>query len=400
MTETALGGVKVLEYCELISGPYCTKLLADLGAEVIKIEKPTTGDEARRRGPFPNDIRHPERSGLFLYLNTNKLGITLNPETPTGKKIFTELVRGADILVEDTAPGTMERLGLGYDILRGANPSIIMTSITPYGQTGRYRGYKAHHLNVYHMSGQAHFAHMMKLNEDQAPVKGGGYVGDYDAGISGAVAIMAALYKRNLSGVGQQIDISKQEALISLDRVDLGYILNSSMVDITGMRMVGGLMPCKDGYVVVVAPLQHQWEALVNLIGNPEWAQGEKCRDEFIRAENAPEIQPLIEEWMLKHTKEEIYHRGQDFGCPIGPVNTAEDVFSSPQVKERGFFVDIEHPEAGKVSYPSGAYRFSETPWQVKRAAPLLGENNEEIYRKRLGYSNEDIAEMKAESII
>ena len=400
MTETALDGVKVMEYCELISGPYCAKLLADLGAEVIKIEKPTTGDEARRKRPFPNDIPHPERSGLFLYLNTNKLGITLNPETPTGKKIFIELVRDADILIEDTAPDTMERLGLGYETLREANPSIIMTSITPYGQTGRYRGYKAHHLNVYHMSGQAHFAHMMKSRADQAPVKSGGYVGDYDAGISGAVATMAALYKRNLSGIGQQIDISRQEAMISLDRVDMGNLINNTTVNNAGGRMVGGLMPCKDGYVVVVAPLQHQWEALVRLMGNPEWAQGEKCRDEFTRAENAPEIQSLIEEWMLEHTKEEIYHRGQEYGCPIGPVNSAEDVFTSPQMKEREFFVDIEHAETGKVSYPSVSYKFSETPWRVNRAAPLLGAHNEEIYGGRLGYSNDDITAMKTESII
>ena len=164
--------------------------------------------------------------------------------------------------------------------------------------------------------------------------------------------------------------------------------------------MVGGLMPCKDGYVVVVAPLQHQWEALVRLMGNPEWAQGEKCRDEFTRAENAPEIQSLIEEWMLEHTKEEIYHRGQEYGCPIGPVNSAEDVFTSPQMKEREFFVDIEHAETGKVSYPSVSYKFSETPWRVNRAAPLLGAHNEEIYGGRLGYSNDDITAMKTESII
>ena len=146
MSESALAGVKVLEYCKLVSGPYCAKLMADLGAEVIKIEEPETGDEARQKGPFLNDIPHSERSGLFLYLNTNKLGITLNPGTPTGVRVFTELVKNADILVEDTAPGTMELLGLGYDALRQVNPSLIITSITPYGQTGPYRGYKAHHL--------------------------------------------------------------------------------------------------------------------------------------------------------------------------------------------------------------------------------------------------------------
>ena len=399
--EQALAGVRVLEYCEMVSGPYCAKLLADLGAETIKIEKPEIGDEARRRGPFLNDIPHLERSGLFLYLNTNKLGITLNLETPTGKKVFTELVSDTDILIEDTTPGTMERLGLGYETLKEVNPSLIMTSITPYGQTGPYREYKAHHLNTYHISGQAHFSYTNTMHPDQPPVKGGGYVGDYDAGLSGAVVTMAALYKRNLSGVGQHIDVSKEEALISLDRVDIDTFANEGAAATRNRRgMLGGLMPCKDGYVVIVAPQQHQWKALVELMGNPEWAQGEKCKDEFTRAENAAELQPLIEEWMRQHTREEIYHRGQSFSCPVGPINSAADVFNSPQIKEREFFVEIDHPEAGRLSYPSVSYKFSETPWQASRAAPLLGEHNQKVYCSRLGYTEEKLAEMKASGII
>jgi crotonobetainyl-CoA:carnitine CoA-transferase CaiB-like acyl-CoA transferase len=400
MSEAALAGVKVLEYAEMVSGPYCTKLLADLGAEVIKIEKPGAGDEARRRGPFLNDIPHPERSGLFLYLNTSKLGITLNLETPTGKRVFTELVKDADILVEDTAPDTMERLGLGYDTLSGINPSLIMTSITPFGQTGPYRGYKAHHLNTYQISGQAQFSYAEKRSLDQAPVKGGGYVGDYDAGLSGAVATMTALYGRGLSGVGQHIDVSKEEALISLDRVDIGAFANDREAASRRRGMLGGLMPCKDGYVVIVAPQQHQWEALVKLMGNPEWALGEKCQDEFARSQNAPELQPLIEEWMLRHTRDEIYHRGQSFSCPVGPVNSAADVFNSPQIKERGFFVELEHPETGRLIYPSAAYKFSETPWRVSRAAPCLSEHNQEVYCRRLGYTSEELASMMASGVI
>lgn len=401
MSEAAFTGVKVLEHCELVSGPYCAKLLADLGAETIKIEKPKTGDEARRRGPFLHDIPHPERSGLFLYLNTNKLGITLNLETSTGKRLFTELVKNTDILVEDTAPGTMERLGLGYDTLSEGNPSLIMTSITPYGQTGPYRGYKAHHLNIYHISGQAHFSYTEKRRPSEPPLRGGGYIGDYDAGLSGAVATVAALYKRNLSGIGQHIDVSKEEALISLDRVDIGTFTNDGVAAMKRRRgMLGGLMPCKDGYVIIIVPQQHQWEALVKLMGNPEWAQGEKCKDESVRAENADELQLLIEEWMLQHTRDEIYHRGQSFSCPVGVVNSAADVFNSPQMNERGFFVEIDHPEAGKLRYPSASYKFSETPWRVSRAASLLGEDNLEVYCGRLGYSTEELAEMKASGII
>ena len=399
--EQALSGVKVLEYCELVSGPYCAKLLGDLGPEVIKIEKPRLGDEARRRGPFLNDIPHPERSGLFLYLNTNKLGITLDLESSTGKRVFNELVKDTDILIEDTTPGTMEQLGLGYETLAEVNPAIIVTSITPYGQTGPYRGYKARHLNIYHISGQARFSYTEKRDSKQAPVKGGGYVGDYDAGLSGAVATIAALYKRNLSGTGQHIDVSKEEALISLDRVDIGAFTNEGAAAAGRRRgMLGGLMRCKDGYVVVLAPQQHQWEALVKMMGNPEWALGEKCKDEFARSDNRDELQPLIEDWIMQHTRNEIYHRGQSFGSPVAPVNSAADVFNSPQMKERGFFVEIEHPEAGKLSYPSASYKLSETPWTSRRAAPLLGEHNKEVFGERLGYNGKELDDMKASGVI
>jgi len=402
MSETVFAGVKVLEYCEMVSGPYCTKLLADLGAEVIKIEKPETGDAARQRGPFPKDINNPERSGLFLYLNTNKFGVTLNTETTAGKKVFQELVKGIDILVEDTTPGTLEHLGLSYDVLRDINPSLIMTAITPYGQTGPYRGYKAHHLNIYHISGQAHFSYSKERLPEQAPTRGGGYVGDYDAGLSAAVATLAALYWRGLSGIGQYIDVSREEALISLDRIDIGAFANEGAAAIKQRRigMLGGLMPCQDGYVVIVAPQQHQWQGLVKMMGSPEWALGEKCRDEFTRSENAEELQPLIEEWMLQHTRDEIYHGAQQYGCPVGPVNTAADVFASPQMRARGFFADIDHPEAGKLSYPSASYMFSETGWQASRAAPILGEHNRDVYCGRLNYTEEELADMEAQGTV
>ena len=400
MSEAALAGTKVLELCEMVSGPYCAKLLADLGAEVIKVERPGTGDKARTRGPFLHGVPHPERSGLFLYLNTNKRGVTLDLETADGRGLFCELVRWADILVEDTAPGTMQRLGIGYESLKEVNAALIMTSITPFGQTGPYSGYKAHHLNTYHASGQASFSYTEKRGGDTPPVKGGGYVGDYDAGLSGAVATLAALYGRGPDGPGQHIEVSGQENLVSLDRVDITAFANDPSAGRRRRGMLGGLMPCRDGFVVVVAPQQHQWEALVMLLGDPEWAHSEKCKDEWTRSENAAELQPLIEEWMLRHDKADIYHRGQSFGCPVAPINSAADVFNSAQVKERAFFSEIEHPETGRVSYPSASYKLSETPWRADRAAPLLGEHNEEVYCTRLGRTPEEVAEMKASGVI
>ncbi len=398
--EQALSGVKALEYCNFVSGPYCSKLIADLGAEVIKIEEPGNGDAARSRGPFPNDIPDPERSALFLYLNTSKLGITLNLKNLAGKKAFTELLKNTDILIEDTVPGTMEDLGLGYNTLKGVNPSLIMTSITPYGQTGQYRGYKSHHLNIYHSSGQAQFSYSMSSDSGMPPVKGGGFIGDYDAGLSGAVATLAAYFKRILGGTGQHIDISRQEALISLDRIDIGSFTNDTSMVERRRGMLGGLMRCKDGYVVVLAPQQHQWDAMMKMMGDPEWSKGEKCKDEFTRSEHAGELQLLINEWMLQRTKNEIFHLGQSYGCPAAPVNSTADVLSSPQMQERGFFADITHPMAGKLRYPSASYKLSETPWQANRAAPLLGEHNQEIYSGRLGISGEELSKMKASGVI
>jgi len=381
MAQVALGGVRVLEYCEMVCGPYCTKLLADLGAEVVKVERPGTGDRARSRGPFLNDTPHPERSGLFLYLNTNKLGVTVDPATDAGRAAFLERVGRADVLVEDTAPGTMTGLGLGCESLWEVNPRLIVTSVTGFGQTGPYRDYKGHHLNIYHASGQAQFSYTEKRGRDTPPVKGGGMVGDYDAGLSAAVATLAALYRRGTDGAGQHIDVSRQEALISLDRVDISNFANDPNAGARRRGMLGGLMPCKDGHVVVVAPQQHQWEALVQLLGDPEWAHDEKCRDEWSRAENATELQPRIEEWMRQHTKQEIYHRGQSYGCPVAPVNSSADVYNSAQQKYRRFFVEIDHPEAGTFDYPSAPYRLSETPWRVQRPAPLLGEHDASILR-------------------
>jgi CoA:oxalate CoA-transferase len=398
--EQALSGAKVLEYCSFVSGPYCAKLIADLGAEVIKIEEPGTGDIARYRSPFPDNIPDTECSGLFLYLNTNKLGITLNLESNAGKKFFTQLVKNADVLIEDTTPGTLEDLGLDYSVLKEVNPSLVMTSITPYGQTGPYRGYKAHHLNIYHSSGQAQFSYTMSHETGIPPVKGGGFLGDYDAGLSGAVATLGALFKRRIRGIGQHIDVSRQEALISLDRIDIGSFTNDETMVERRRGMLGGLMPCKDGYVVVLAPQQHQWDAMMNMMGNPEWSRSEKCKDEFTRSEYAAELQPLINEWMLQHTKDEIYHLGQSHGCPAAPVNSTADVFKSPQMKERGFFADIDHSKAGRLSYPSASYKLSETPWKATRAAPLLGEHNQEIYCGRLGFSEEELAEMKISGVI
>ena len=403
MTKTAFAGVKVLELAELVSGPYCTKLLADLGADVIKIERPPHGDIARRKEPFLNDFPHPERSGLFFYLNTNKRGITLNLESATGREVFKKLVQDTDILIEDNPPSVMAGLGLDYESLSPLNPGLIMTSITPFGQSGPYRDYKAYHLNSYGASGLAQILiNIMPDEMDKRPLKGPGYLGEYDAGLSAAVATVGALYSRLATGTGQHIDISKQESLIALERVEIGRHGNDSSIFSTVMLrgMVGGLQRCKDGWVVFTLPMEHQWQAMVKLLGSPDWVTDERFQDETVRAQYAPELNQRIGEWTITFTKEELFHKAQSMNCPVGMVTTVEDLLNSEQLKTRDFFVEVEHAEMGRVTMPAAPYRYSETPWRVERTAPLLGEHNSDIYCHRLSYSGDDLVKMRQAGVI
>jgi len=377
--------------------------MADLGANVIKIEPPGEGDPARKMPPFPEDKPHPEKSGLFIYLNTNKRGITLDPETPRGKQIFLELAENADVLVEDLPPGRMEEMGLGYEDLKAVNPGLIVTSITPFGLSGPYRDYKGRALNMSHASGQAFLLPLLSPHPDRPPVKPGGHASDYDPGLAAVVAVLAAIYHKGVSGRGQHIDMSKQEALISMQRVESVTYANDELVMTrTGnmARMPGGVLPCKDGHIVVITPQEHQWKALMKLIGDPPWSREPWCDDRDARNQHANEINKLLIEWTTRHTKEEIFRKGQALSCPVSPSNSVEDLMNSEQLKAREFFRDVSHPQVGQFQMPSSASRFSESPWRFERNAPLLGESNEEIYIETLGYTREDLDTLKSEGVI
>ena len=215
MADSALSGLKVVELGDFIAAPYCAKLMADMGAEVIKIEPPGLGDSARRYGPFPNDEPHSERSLLFAYMNTSKLGITLDVTKPLGKRVFRELLKDADVLVEANPPKTMEELGLDYDSIKDVNPGLIVTSITPFGQTGPYRDYKATELVSFHIGGIGYPTPGDVVNPDTSPpMKAPGHQADIMAGVTGASASMTALFAREFTGEGQHIDVSEQETLL------------------------------------------------------------------------------------------------------------------------------------------------------------------------------------------
>lgn len=413
MAKQALAGIKVIEYASFIAAPYCARLLADFGAEVIKVEEPGSGDQSRKRGPFPDDVPHPEKSGLFSYLNWNKLGITLNLDQSSGKEIFKQLIKEADILIEDIPPGKDTELGLDYDTLSQLNPRLIVTSITPFGKTGPYKDYKAYPLNLAHGSGAGYVlpcGDTYLAFPDREPIKTGGFMGEYNSGETAVVATMAALFWRETSGSGQHIDISRREAISSLSRYEFSRY-NQGFIENRASRTfpVGGLMCCKDGFVEISMISKESYLGVIKLIGNPEWSQQEEfqyekvikgfAKQEEVDLQRKEQVNDYITCWMLEHTKDEIYHQGQACGVPVTKVADARDVVESKQYIARHFFIPVDHPELGNVKFPSWPCKFSQTPQTIKRPAPLLGEHNQEIYSK-LGYDKQDLVRLHAAGII
>ncbi len=398
----ALSGLRVVEYAQMISGPYCGKMLADLGAEVIKIEMPGAGDTSRTAGPFVNDIFHPEQSGLFSYLNTNKLGITLNPASEEGRKIFFQLLEHADILVENNSPRLMEKWGVGYADIQKINPGLIMTSITPFGQNGPYRDYQACELITYHSSGAGHTT-PRSGDPDQSPLKLGARVTEFYAGMNGALAAMGAVLVREMTRKGQYIDISAQECFLNNALAGLPYWqFNNELMGRGGRQPWAPLaiLPCKDGHVSFQFQSEQQWKDLVELMGNPDWAESELFKDQFVRGENWDGLELLMNEWLAGQPKQAFFHAAQAKRCPVGPVNRIDEVIDCEHLAERDFFVKIDIPGAGEVKIPSAPYKFSKTPWQLDRPAPTLGQHNEEIYCDRLGYGREDLVNMRSSGVM
>jgi len=403
MTERALSDLKVLEFGNLVSAPYCGKLMADLGAEVIKIEEPGIGDEARSRGPFSDNTPGLERSGLFAYLNTNKLSITLDPRTFLGKRIFKELVKDSDILLENHPPSFMEELGLTYKTLEKINPRLIMTSVTPFGQTGPHRDYKAYELNTYNGCGYGYVSTVCITEPVMPPVKAGGRQSEFGAAQSASVATMCAVYARDQIGAGQHIDISIQEIMAGQYEsiIEHWTLAENEMGGLTN-PIIQPMIPleCKDGWIFLMCVEEDQFDRMVEVMGNPEWADNELFQDRFLRAEYADALVPLLTEWTMQHTKDEIFKMCQEAHIPVGPSYSSEDVVNSEHLNERKYFVEMDHPEMGGAKYPGAPYRLSVTPWQIGRHAPSLGEHNEEIYCHRLGYSKEDLVRMRQAGVI
>ncbi|MFO7965158.1 MAG: CoA transferase [Desulfobacterales bacterium] len=398
----ALDGLKVVEYGQMISGPYCTKMLADLGAEVIKIEPPGSGDTSRAIGPFADNIPHIEGSGLFSYLNTNKMGITLNPGSRIGKNLFTQILEQADILVENNPPYLLKKWGMAYEDLAKDKSELIMASISPFGQSGPYKDFKGCELITYHTSGAGHTT-PRSGKPDQAPLKVGARVTEFYAGMNAALAVMAAVLVREMTRKGQYIDISSQECFLNNSWAGIPYWMFAGDPMGRGGRHPWApmaILPCRDGYVSFQFQSEQQWQDLVELMGTPDWAESELFKDQFARGENWDGLELLMIEWLNGQSKQAFFHAAQAKRCPVGPVNRMDEVLNCEHLADRGFFVNIDIPGTGGVKCPSAPYRFSKTPWQLVHPAPTLGQHNEAIYCKRLGYSRKDLSRIRGLGII
>jgi len=402
MAEQALCGVKVLDLTWYIAGPYCTKLLADYGAEVIKVERPGQGDPARRLGPFLGDEPDPEKSGLFLHLNTNKRGITLDLKSDTGVKVFKELVKDADILVESFSPGVMERLGLGYQEMEEINPKLIMTSISNFGQNGPYRDFKASDLILFGMGGAMYDNGV----PERHPLKKGGTLIQFQGGNHAAAATVLALIANRLQGIGQQVDISL--FLTQMGTIDrrMSYLINyqynkevSPRLGGRGLGIPYGVYPCKDGYFDLAGGLTF-WSRIVNMLGMPDLLHDPRFStpEGQSRGESREEFDAIFLTWLMQRTKRECVEAGQAQGVLCGAVCNTEDLLSDPHWRARGSWVDIEHPVAGKLTYPGAPIRM-ETSFQIKCPAPLLGQHNEEVYGA-LGYTKDDLVKLRERGVI
>ena len=399
MAPSALNGVKVLDLTHYIAGPYCTKLLADFGAQVIKIERPG-GDPARDMPPFYHDERHPEKSLPFLYLNTAKRSVSLNLKSAQGIHILRELAKDADILVENFSPRVMPSLGLDFPTLRELNPALVMVSISNFGQTGPYRDYKATDMVEYALGGLMYIFG----SYDREPLKHAFNQAQFKAGTNGAAAALMALYHQRSTGQGQHVDVSIQESVASALRDVTSNFTYFGAVrrrqpnhsgDLTRLRAVS------DGYILPNPGIggRLNWNTVVEFLEAPE-LDDDKFRTPTARLENAEELGKILDRIFLSKNKMDIFYRAHQKRFIYGVIDSLEEVMASPQNLAREGFVEVDHPVAGTFRYPGAPVKLSETPWDGFQPAPTLGQHTQEVFSQRLGYTAADLEELSGMGVI
>ena len=418
--ESLLSGYRVLDLTDE-KGLLCAKLLGDFGADVVKIEPPG-GDPARNIGPFYKDIPHPEKSLYWFFTNLNKRGITLDIETPDGREIFKRLVKTADFVIESFEPGYMSSLGLGYDVLERINPGIVMTSITPFGQTGPYSYFKTTDIVGVAMGGMVRIYGDPGLPPNRISAPQFYFLG----GIHAAVGSLVAYYHRELTGEGQHVDVSCQQAVVlSLmmtaefwDMLKINYKGVGPGLGLSGLYFSRQIFPCKDGYVFLmwgggattafvasskgVTEMANRDGMMLDFKDFP-WTEfdmqrvlfdeeAQKTLDRFVEG---------VTEVFLTKTKQELFEESIEKSIVLVPLNDARDVVNSPQLAARGFWEKVEHPELGEViTYPGFPVKMGDIPYRVQRRAPLIGEHNEDIYQKELGLSKEEMVLLKTYGVV
>jgi crotonobetainyl-CoA:carnitine CoA-transferase CaiB-like acyl-CoA transferase len=390
-----LTALRIIEYSTSTAAAAGGKILADLGAEVIKVEPPRTGDPARYHGPFPNDLPDPERSGLFLSLNANKQGITLDPAQPTGRELLHRLLTEADVFVHNWSPSQAETLGLAHDALLQRHALLIVTAVTPYGSAGPYANHQGADITACAAGGVS----VGTGFPDRPPLTLPLELGAHFASVAAAAATLFATFGRDVTGRGQFVDVSETDVLAILLA---GYGIPTYIYrGVTGMRagrhMSLGLYPnavfeCQDGFVCLDCPQLAQWNRLLEVMGNPPWVNEPRYRDRRQVTEQYPqEVDALMAPWLMARDKATIFAQAQAQRIPAGPVNTMQDVVEDGHLGDRQYFVKVERDDTGRLTYPGAPYRFGQTPWTMRCPAPRLGEHNEKVYGGRLGVSRAEL---------
>lgn len=393
-----LGGLRVLDLGDGVSGPFCAKLLADYGADVIKIEPPRLGDSARLFGPFVGDHPHLEKSIPFLYINTNKRGVTLDINVSSGRRLFEDMLVNADVLVENLAPSDASARAVDYLALAKINPALVVTSITPFGQTGPYRDMAATDIVTTALSGLMYHSG----DSDQEPLRNGLDQSLYVAGINGAVATLAAIFQRITTGLGQHADVSVAECLSSHLVQPVPYY--NYMGAIKGRRPIRGsgfeeLMPARDGYVIPSVQGSQPWSTVAGLIGLEE-LQDERFATGGGRIEHGEELKDLLTQGLAKWDRKPLFQASGESRLVFGMAQDASDLYHCPHLRERGFYVEVEHPVSGTADYPGLGPRLSGMEYEVTRPAPLLGQHNQEIFGGEMDYTKEDLTVLRQMGVI
>lgn len=392
----ALQELVVLDLTRVLAGPYASMMLADFGANVIKIETPDGGDDSRAFGPFAGT-----ESVYFMSLNRNKRSMTLNLKTAEGKQIFIDMVKKADVVLENYRPGTMEKLGLGYDTLKEINPSIIYAACSGFGHTGPYSKKPAYDVIVQGMGG------VMSITgqENGEPTRVGASIGDITAGLFAVIGLLTALHHRNQTGEGQKVDVAMLDCQVAiLENAIARYLASGKVPTPLGNRhpSITPFEPfkAKDGYVIIAVGNDKLWEKFCNLIGRTELINDERFATNPARTENQRQLKAILDDVFPDKTVDEWLAALDGQGIPSGPLNTVDRVINDPQIKARDMIVETVHSVAGPVKMAGIPIKMSATPGAVENAAPLLGEHTEEILKEMLGLTSEQVAELRGKKAL